>query len=160
MNTPTNTCAACARTRWTLSLLLFGNHSELAWVTSGLAKLGLDPKNIKYVLVSHAHRDHVGGASYLQDRFGARVVMSAADWDLLGRTGGAWPKPKRDIVATDGQHLTLGDTTLTLYLTPGHTLGTISSLIPVKDGKAAHRSPVGRSCIQLARKQGSVHNTG
>lgn len=107
-------------------------------IANGLPKLGLDPKNIKYVLVSHGHRDHVGGASYLQDRFGARVIMSAADWDLLDRTGGAWPKPKRDLVATDGQRLTLGDTTLTLYLTPGHTLGTISTLIPVKDGGRPH----------------------
>ena len=41
--------------------------------------------------------------------------------------------PRRDMVATDGQKLTLGDTTLTMYLTPGHTLGTISTLIPVKD---------------------------
>jgi metallo-beta-lactamase class B len=41
-------------------------------------------------------------------------------------------------VATDGQQLTLGDTTVTLYITPGHTLGTISSLIPVKDGGQQH----------------------
>jgi len=42
------------------------------------------------------------------------------------------------MAATDGQKLTLGDTTLTLYLTPGHTLGTISTLIPVKDGGKPH----------------------
>jgi metallo-beta-lactamase class B len=42
------------------------------------------------------------------------------------------------MVATDGQKLTLGDTTLTLYLTPGHTLGTISTLIPVKDNGVPH----------------------
>ena len=50
----------------------------------------------------------------------------------------AYLKPTRDIVATDGQKLTLGDTTVTLYVTPGHTLGTISSLIPVKDGTRTH----------------------
>ena len=42
------------------------------------------------------------------------------------------------MVATDGQKLTLGDTTLTMYLTPGHTLGTISTLIPVKDNGTPH----------------------
>ena len=42
------------------------------------------------------------------------------------------------MVATDGMKLTLGDTTLTLYLTPGHTAGTISTLIPVKDAGRAH----------------------
>src|SRR5437867_7507736 len=107
-------------------------------VANGLPKVGLDANKIKYVIVSHGHIDHAGGAKFLQDRFGTHVIMGAADWDLLERTGGAWPKPKRDMVATDGQRLTLGDTTLTLYLTPGHTLGTISTLIPVKDAGRPH----------------------
>ena len=107
-------------------------------VVNGLKKLGLDPTTIKYVIVSHAHRDHVGGARLLQERFGARVVMSAADWELLANTAGSWPKPTRDMVATDGQRLTLGDTSVTMYLTPGHTLGTISTVIPVRDGGTAH----------------------
>jgi metallo-beta-lactamase class B len=107
-------------------------------VVNGLTTLGLDPKRIRYVLISHAHRDHVGGARLLQERFGARVVMSAADWDLLAADPGTWPKATRDIVATDGQKLTLGDTTLTLHFTPGHTLGTISTIIPVKDGGRPH----------------------
>jgi metallo-beta-lactamase class B len=107
-------------------------------VVNGLKKLGQDPARIKYVLVSHAHRDHVGGARLLQDRFKARVVMSAADWDLLAGDSGNYPKPTRDMVATDGMKLTLGDTTLTLHTTPGHTLGTISTIIPVKDGGRGH----------------------
>src|SRR5712691_7504705 len=105
-------------------------------VAGGLKKLGLDGANIKYAIVSHAHPDHHGGAKFLQDRYGARVIMSAADWDVLDRTNGT--KPKRDMVATDGQKLTLGDTTLTLYITPGHTPGTISALIPVKDNGKPH----------------------
>ena len=88
----------------------------------------LDPAQIKYAIVSHGHGDHSGGAKFLQDTFGTRIILSAADWDLLDRSTGT--KPKRDMVATDGQKLTLGDTTLTLYITPGHTLGTISTIIP------------------------------
>ena len=107
-------------------------------IVNGLTKLGLDPKNIKYVIVSHAHSDHAGGAKLLQDRFGARVLMSEADWDLTARNTQSWPKPKRDMVVTDGQKLTLGDTTLTMYLTPGHTPGTISTIIPVKDNGRPH----------------------
>jgi metallo-beta-lactamase class B len=107
-------------------------------VVGGLRAMGLDPAAIKYVLVSHAHYDHVGGAAFLQDRYNAQVVISEADWDLLARAGGTWRKPKRDVVATDGQRLTLGDTTLTLHLTPGHTLGTLSTLIPVRDGGRPH----------------------
>ena len=107
-------------------------------VVNGLRKLGADPAQIRYVLISHAHRDHVGGARLLQDRFKARVVMSAADWDLLAADQGAYPKPTRDMVATDGMRLTLGDTTLTVHLTPGHTYGTVSTLIPVRDGGRSH----------------------
>ncbi|MEI9814881.1 MAG: hypothetical protein WDO18_20565 [Acidobacteriota bacterium] len=40
--------------------------------------------------------------------------------------------------ATDGQKLTLGDTTVTLYITPGHTPGTLSVVFPVKDNGANH----------------------
>lgn len=109
-------------------------EDELA---GGMKKLGLNPANIKYAVVSHAHPDHDGGARFLQDHYGTRVIMSPADWDVLDkRTVGT--KPKRDIEATDGQKLTLGDTTLTLYITPGHTPGTISTLFPVKDNGTPH----------------------
>jgi metallo-beta-lactamase class B len=105
-------------------------------VAGGLKTLGLDPAAIKYVIVSHGHGDHSGGAKYLQDRFNAHVLLTAADWDLLDRSNGT--KPKRDMVATDGQKLTLGDTTITMYNTPGHTLGTLSTVIPVKDHGTPH----------------------
>ena len=105
-------------------------------VVGGMKKLGLDPAQIKYAIVSHGHFDHSGGAKFLQDKFGTRVILTAADWDLLEKS--TQPKPKRDMVATDGMKLTLGDTTLTLYITPGHTLGTISTLIPVKDNGRPH----------------------
>ena len=107
-------------------------------IVNGLKKLGLNPATIKYVIVSHAHRDHVGGAGYLQEHFGARVIMGAEDWSLLERTQGSWLKARRDMVATDGQKLTLGDTTITMYVTPGHTLGTLSLLVPVKDNGKPH----------------------
>ena len=107
-------------------------------VVNGLRALGSDPNDIKYVLISHAHSDHVGGASFLQDRFNAKVIMSEADWQLLEGTKASWRKPRRDMVAVDGQQLTLGGTTLTLTITPGHTLGTISTLIPVLDNGKRH----------------------
>ena len=105
-------------------------------VVGGMKKLGLDPANIKYVLVSHGHGDHSGGAKFLQDTFHARVLLSQQDWDLLDRSNGT--RPSRDMVVTDGQKLTLGDTTLTMYITPGHTAGTVSTLIPVKDRGTPH----------------------
>jgi metallo-beta-lactamase class B len=106
-------------------------------VVGGMKKLGLDPTQIKYVMVSHGHLDHAGGAKFLQEKFGARLLMSAADYELLDRDNPSW-KPKRDMIVTDGQQLTLGDTTLTFYITPGHTEGTISTIFPVRDGNQRH----------------------
>ena len=110
------------------------NYAAEPEIVDGLKKLGLDPKTIKYVIVSHGHGDHDEGAKLLQDRFGAHVVFSAADWDLEARTpnkpGGV---ARKDIVAVDGQKITLGDTSVTLIATPGHTPGTLSMIFQVKD---------------------------
>jgi metallo-beta-lactamase class B len=113
------------------------DYSVKDQVEGGLRTLGLNPSDIEYVVVSHGHADHAAGAKYLQDTYGARVVMGAADYDLLDRSNPVW-KPRRDMVATDGMRLTLGDFTMTLHLTPGHTEGTISALFPVRDGNRQH----------------------
>ena len=104
-----------------------------------MRKVGLDPAQIKIVIVTHAHGDHGGGAKYLQDKFGAKVVMSAQDWDgtakgALGRNNA----PRRDIVVADGDKVTLGDTSVTTVFTPGHTPGAISVIVPLKDGATPH----------------------
>jgi metallo-beta-lactamase class B len=116
------------------------SHSVEDEIVGGLKKLGFDPAKIKYALVSHAHIDHIGGAKYLQEKFGTRIVMSAADWDFAEASTRlpAEIKPKRDVIATDGYKLTLGNTTVTLYLTPGHTPGTISTIFAVQDGGRPH----------------------
>jgi metallo-beta-lactamase class B len=65
--------------------------------------------------------------------------MSEADWEVMaGDNNPLELKPRKDMIATDGMELTLGDTTLTLYITPGHTPGTISTLVPLKDGNRWH----------------------
>jgi metallo-beta-lactamase class B len=109
------------------------NSEEL--VIGGMQKLGLDPKSIKYVLISHAHGDHIGGAETLQTRYGARVVMGGPDWDMVAKFPNRYKTmaPKRDIVATDGMKITLGETTVTIWLTPGHTPGTMSYTFTVLD---------------------------
>lgn len=117
------------------------DYSVEAEVIEGLRKLGIDPAEIRTVIISHAHGDHSGGAGILQ-RHGARVVMSEADWELYERTSSDSVTATRDIVATDGMELTVGDTTLRLYLTPGHTLGTISTVFPVRDGDEPHMAAV------------------
>ena len=108
-------------------------------IIGGYKKLGLDPAQIKYIIITHGHADHFGGAKYFQDTYHPHVMMSTEDWDMLAKIPpGKNPPPKRDIDIKDGQKLTLGNTSLTFYLTPGHTPGTISFLVPVTDHGQSH----------------------
>jgi metallo-beta-lactamase class B len=115
--------------------------TNFAWATQpeiidGLTTLGLDPNDIEYVIISHAHGDHDQGAAELQRRFGARVVMGAADWEatLQRPATAAGGVPTRDIsVGPEGMKLTLGDVTVDIVATPGHSPGTLSYVFPVRD---------------------------
>jgi len=105
-------------------------------MVEGLTTLKLNSRDIKYVLISHAHGDHDQGAALLQNRYGAKVVMGAADWDSTLQRPATAPGgvPKRDIVVEPaGRKVTLGDTTVDVIATPGHTPGTLSFIFPVKD---------------------------
>src|SRR5882757_848664 len=109
------------------------------YIEGGLRKLGLDPADIKYVVVSHAHGDHYGGAAYLKQKFNPHLVMSEIDWKALEETqrdplfGSKrnplfGEPPQRDQAVNDGDTLTLGETTLKFYVIPGHTLGTLATV--------------------------------
>jgi metallo-beta-lactamase class B len=105
-------------------------------IVDGLKTLGLDPRRIKYVLISHAHGDHDQGAALLQSRYGAKIVMGAADWESTLQRPSSAPGgvPKRDVVVgPEGTKVTLGDTTVDVIATPGHTPGTLSYIFAVKD---------------------------
>ncbi|GGT39016.1 MBL fold metallo-hydrolase [Nonomuraea spiralis] len=99
-------------------------------IVPGLRAVGADPAQIKYVVVAHGHADHFGGAQFLADRYGARVMMSRTDWNLIAAERPA-NAPKRDLEIADGQKLTLGGTTIAFHHTPGHTPGTVSPIFPV-----------------------------
>lgn len=104
-------------------------------VPDAMHQLGLDPKEIKYILITHGHTDHFGGAKGMQQLSGARVGMTEVDWGLMEKSNRPPPEGivKRDMVIKDGDTLTLGDTTLKFYITPGHTPGVLSMEFPVFD---------------------------
>lgn len=109
-------------------------------MVEGLTTLGLDPRTIKYVLLTHAHGDHDQGVALFQSRYGAKVVMGAPDWETTLQRPATAPGgvPKRDIsVGPEGLKITLGGTTVEAIFTPGHSPGTLSFLFPVKDGGRA-----------------------
>lgn len=112
-------------------------------IVGGYKKLGLDPAQMKYLIITHGHTDHFGGSKFLQDTYHPKVLMSGIDWDMVAKlppdsSGRFGPPPTRDMDITDGQKLTLGETTITFYITPGHTPGTVSMLIPVTDHGQPH----------------------
>ena len=117
------------------------------YIEDGLRTVGLNPADIKYVVVSHAHGDHYGGAEYLKEKFNPRIVMSEIDWKVFEdpafnpkRIPLFDPPPKRDMAVNDGDTITLGDTTIKLYIVPGHTLGTLATVFTVHDHGEAHRA--------------------
>jgi metallo-beta-lactamase class B len=119
-------------------------------ILDGLKKVGLDPKKVKYVLLSHAHGDHDGGAKLLQDSIpGVHLIYGAEDWDTVdkseNRPGG---KPKHDMVADDGMNVSVGDASVRIVTMPGHTPGTLSYLFEVRDnGKPLRVAYVGGTAI-------------
>jgi metallo-beta-lactamase class B len=112
---------------------------------AGIARLGYQPTDIKYVLVLQGHFDHLGGVADIQEKYHARVAMAEGDWMMVeqppaGRGGARFRAPKRDVVVNDGDTLALGNTTLKLYVTPGHTPGTTSIDMTVFDGGRPYRA--------------------
>ena len=116
-------------------------------IDGGMRKLGLNPADIRQIIVTHAHGDHYGGVEHLA-RYRPGIVGSEIDWRQLEGTlefnSPHWgPPPKydaaRDSKVKDGDKVTLGDAVVTVNITPGHTLGTISPAFDVKHGGRTHR---------------------
>ena len=85
---------------------LYDTFTEHA--VKSIEQLGLNPKDVKYIIVTHGHNDHVGGAKSVQAFTGARLVMAEGDWVMS--------KLPRDMVVKDGDQIKLGDRTGDLLL--------------------------------------------
>jgi metallo-beta-lactamase class B len=116
-------------------------------IIENIKKVGFDPKNIKYILLTHGHLDHFGGTNKIQALSGARVGLSAADWDfmLTPNPNGRGPRPgdeppKRDLVLKEGDTVKLGDTTLKVTIMPGHTPGSVNYEFTAFDNKKPYKA--------------------
>ena len=117
-------------------------------VIDSIKKTGTDLKDVKAIFISHGHLDHWGGIDRVRELTGAPVYATEADWKLIedtaarpGRDGTPAPRaPKRDRVVHDGDTFTLGNTTLKLYVTPGHTPGVMSTEFTVFDNGVPHKA--------------------
>ena len=113
-----------------------------------IKKVGVNPADIKMVLLTHGHFDHVGGVSKIKALTNAKFVMTQEGWSEAqadaqksqGRPG-AWTMPAApDLVIKDGDVLTMGNTRFYAYATPGHTWGTTSYALDVNDGGQTYRA--------------------
>jgi len=119
-------------------------------IFGGMRKVGLDSRKVKYVILSHAHADHDGGAKLLQDEIpGVHLIYGAADWDAVDKsTNHAGGKPKHDTVGTDGMKISVGDASVQIVTMAGHTPGTLSFLFEVRDnGRPLRVAYVGGTAI-------------
>ncbi len=104
-------------------------------ILGGMRQMGLDPAGVRYIVMSHGHGDHDGGAKLLQDSMpNARLIYGAEDWELVlnsaNRPGGT---PRRDLDGVDGMVLDVGDASVRIITMPGHTAGTLSYLFEARD---------------------------
>ena len=136
--------------RWVASWLLVTDQGLIVFdamydgltdiAIDGIRELGFDPNDISYLIVTHAHYDHVGGARRFQDEFGAVVMMTEEDWQMTNEPAvyREYPKPIRHLSAANGATLNLGRTRLRFMTTPGHTPGVLSTMFTVYDNGYPH----------------------
>lgn len=132
------------------AILIDGTMAENAsLVERNLATLGVPLRAIRYIVVSHAHFDHVGADAALKAASGAKLVAGEGDRAALetGRGPGEYasgqpvadfPAVKVDRAVHDGDRLTLGGITLIAHTTPGHTPGCTTWTMPVIDHGRPH----------------------
>ncbi|MCQ2553561.1 MAG: MBL fold metallo-hydrolase [Clostridia bacterium] len=113
-------------------------------IEDGIRSLGYDPADIKILLISHGHPDHSGCGKHFIDKYGAVPYMSKVDYDFEIEFCKKANNPdwtfdfEVDHFLDEGDVLTLGDTNIYCYSTPGHTPGGLSFVIPVKDQGRDH----------------------
>ncbi|MBO4304367.1 MAG: MBL fold metallo-hydrolase [Lentisphaeria bacterium] len=122
-----------------------GYPESLYIVLESIRRLGFDPMKIKYIVLTHGHYDHLGAALHLQKLCGGETFIGRPDRDYANGTRDlTWAKElgyasyesafEPDHLLDDGDKITLGGTTITARLTPGHTEGTLSFFFDVSDG--------------------------
>lgn len=125
-------------------ILLDGGFVEtVPLIRESVKKLGFRIEDVKILLNTHAHYDHAGGLAELKALSGARLHASEADAPALARGGKGdpvlgdqlpFPPVQADTLVKDGDTVTLGGSTLTARLTPGHTAGCTTWTMKVDDG--------------------------
>ena len=89
--------------------------------------------DLKYILLTHGHFDHIIGARDTKAKYGAKVIISSEDEPMLSSSklslaafcNAPQNDVEADIIVSDGDEITLGDIVIKVMSTPGHTLGSV-----------------------------------
>lgn len=129
-----------------LIMLDAGYLESIDEVISNIEKVGLSVSDLKYILLTHGHVDHAGAARKFREMTGAKIVIGAPDREYVnGENDLTYAREyemsfdffEPDILLSDGDIITLGDTSVRAMATPGHTPGAMSYFFKVNDGDRA-----------------------
>ena len=133
-----------------LIMLDTGYQQSLYLVIHNMHLLGLKPENIKYIMLTHGHIDHMGGARSIKELTGAKIVLGREDKEYAtGEKDLSFAKElgmefsetfEPDVLVDDGDVIELGNTRITAVATPGHTPGAMSYFFDVYDGERVMRA--------------------
>lgn len=126
-------------------LINSGLQSTVPLIQANLQKLGFHMRDVKILLISHAHWDHCAGSARIKQLTGAKYMVMAPDVPVVESGGRAdfhyghtasdlYPPAKVDRVLHDGDQVKLGGVVLTAHLTPGHTKGCTTWTMKVTEG--------------------------
>ncbi len=119
-----------------------GYSESLYMIINNIWELGFKPTDIKYIVISHAHHDHFDSVKALVAMSGAKTFIGKDDLPLLS---GKLYRPSTnsfvpDVLLSDGDVISLGNTNIKCISTPGHTDGTMSFFFDVTDGTNTYRA--------------------
>jgi metallo-beta-lactamase class B len=122
-------------------LINSGFEQTVPLIRKSVESLGFKMTDIKILLESHAHSDHVAGHARLKEITGAAVYVMRGDDNVIASGGDGqylytsrWKPCKVDRILEDGDKVTLGGVTLIAHLTPGHTRGCTTWTCRTQDG--------------------------
>lgn len=133
-----------------LLLLDGGNIGATAMLVNAIWEAGFKPSDVRWMVLSHGHLDHIGAALFFRRMFGTKIYMGEPDarsfrerpeLSLIHDAGElAFDVFEVDHEIKDGETIRFGNTEILFYLTPGHTDGVISAFFDVTDGKRTVRA--------------------